>query len=197
MARKNNDTQEDLRQRRSKRHMSQALLSLLEERPFREISVVDICDRAMVHRTTFYAHFEDKNALLRYVLGELQRTFWEQQGKPEEYADLRSYLLAEFHAVLTFLREHRQIYLSGLAGGPTGLRLVEQEMAQGLSARFLEDNPSSGEGHFAEMAGQFFSGAIMSLIRWWLEEDMPLSEEELVQQFAKLLPPVGQGGKQS
>ena len=56
---------EDLRQRRSKRHLSEALVSLMEERPLREISVVDICERAMVHRTTFYAHFEDKNDLPR------------------------------------------------------------------------------------------------------------------------------------
>ena len=62
---------EDLRQRRSKQHLSEALLELMSERPFREISVVDVCQRARVHRTTFYAHFEDKNALLRYVLAEL------------------------------------------------------------------------------------------------------------------------------
>ena len=71
---------EDLRQRRSKQHMSEALLGLMAERPYREISVVDICERAMVHRTTFYAHFEDKNALFRYVLQELQRGFEEEQA---------------------------------------------------------------------------------------------------------------------
>ena len=48
---------------------------LLEERPLSEISVVDICQRAMVHRTTFYAHFDDKLALLRYAVDELQKYF--------------------------------------------------------------------------------------------------------------------------
>ena len=45
---------EDLRQRRTKKFLVQALLELMEERPLRDLSVVDICDRAMVHRTTFY-----------------------------------------------------------------------------------------------------------------------------------------------
>ena len=58
---------EDLRQRRTRKLLADALLSLLEERPLSEISVVDICQRAMVHRTTFYAHFDDKLALLRYA----------------------------------------------------------------------------------------------------------------------------------
>ena len=60
---------EDLRQRRTRKLLADALLSLLEERPLSEISVVDICQRAMVHRTTFYAHFDDKLALLRYAVG--------------------------------------------------------------------------------------------------------------------------------
>ena len=64
---------EDLRQRRTKKFLVHALLALMEERPFQELSVVDICERAMVHRTTFYAHFEDKYALLRYAIGELQQ----------------------------------------------------------------------------------------------------------------------------
>ncbi len=37
--------------------------------------MVDICQRAMVHRTTFYAHFDDKLALLRYAVDELQKYF--------------------------------------------------------------------------------------------------------------------------
>ena len=195
MARNNKNGQEDLRQRRSKRHMSQALLSLMEERPFKEISVVDICDRAMVHRTTFYAHFEDKNALLRYVLAELKRNFMEQQGQPEEYPDLRSYLLAEFQSALSFLKEHRQIYLSGLAGGPSGMRLVEKELAGGLAARFRAEDPSTNEHRFADIAGQYYAGAILSLIRWWLELEDPMDETELMAQFRRLLPPVEGGAK--
>ena len=66
---------EDLRQRRTRKLLADALLSLLEERPLSEISVVDICQRAMVHRTTFYAHFDDKLALLRYAVDELQKYF--------------------------------------------------------------------------------------------------------------------------
>ena len=43
----------DLRQRKTRRQLTEALSQLLEERPFADISVVDLCERAMVHRTTF------------------------------------------------------------------------------------------------------------------------------------------------
>ena len=58
----------DLRQRKTRRQLTQALVELMEERPFQELSVTDICRRAMVHRTTFYAHFTDKQELLHYLL---------------------------------------------------------------------------------------------------------------------------------
>jgi AcrR family transcriptional regulator len=43
----------------------------LSERPFEEITVKDICGRAMVHRTTFYKHYEDKYALLEQGMRQM------------------------------------------------------------------------------------------------------------------------------
>src|SRR5215216_5278082 len=54
----------DLRVRRTYKFLWNALMSLMTERDFEAITVTDICQRAMVHRTTFYKHYEDKNGLL-------------------------------------------------------------------------------------------------------------------------------------
>lgn len=108
---------EDLRQRRTKKFLVHALLALMEERPFQELSVVDICERAMVHRTTFYAHFEDKYALLRYAIGELQQEFEMTEEQEGRCTGERDYFLAVFRNALTFLRDHRKLYLSGITGG--------------------------------------------------------------------------------
>ena len=51
---------EDLRIRRTHKLLCNAMFSLLETRSFDDISVVDICEKAMVHRATFYKHFKDK-----------------------------------------------------------------------------------------------------------------------------------------
>lgn len=40
------------------------IAGLLAERPFTAITVQDICERAMVHRTTVYKHYADKYDLL-------------------------------------------------------------------------------------------------------------------------------------
>src|SRR5579884_3835195 len=63
----------DLRVRRTQRLLWEALIALMDERDFEEISVTDICDRAMVHRTTFYKHYEDKYDLLMRGMHEMHR----------------------------------------------------------------------------------------------------------------------------
>lgn len=50
----------------SKRWMSEALYSLLENKHFSEITVKDITEKAGVSRLTFYRNFETKEDIIRY-----------------------------------------------------------------------------------------------------------------------------------
>lgn len=54
----------DPRVRRTRRLLQQAFRELLAEKQFQAISVQDIAERATVNRATFYAHFDDKFALV-------------------------------------------------------------------------------------------------------------------------------------
>jgi AcrR family transcriptional regulator len=54
----------DPRVRRTQQLLQQAFLDLLMQNSFEAITVKDITQRAMVNRATFYAHFDDKYALL-------------------------------------------------------------------------------------------------------------------------------------
>ena len=62
----------DLRVRRTHKLLWEALLAFIAEREFETISVKEICDRAMVHRTTFYKHYEDKYDLLKHGMGDMR-----------------------------------------------------------------------------------------------------------------------------
>ena len=61
----------DIRIQRTRKFLIQALTDLLVEKTFDEIRVKDICQRAGVHRSTFYDHFEDKLHLLTYGIQDL------------------------------------------------------------------------------------------------------------------------------
>ena len=65
---------EDLRVKKTKLNLYNGLVKLMEEKPFEDIKVTDICNKALVNRSTFYDHFNDKYELFEsYVkyIGEL------------------------------------------------------------------------------------------------------------------------------
>ena len=39
--------------------MDDALVLLLEHKEFKDISIMDVCEKAGVNRSTFYAHYEN------------------------------------------------------------------------------------------------------------------------------------------
>ena len=66
----------DLRVIKTKRALSQSLFTLLDKKEFSGITVNQICEDALVHRTTFYKHFYDKYDLLIYLVTDLTNGFF-------------------------------------------------------------------------------------------------------------------------
>ena len=48
-----------------------ALFSQLAALPFEQLTLTDICNTALISRSTFYRYFEDKYDLLHYCLGSM------------------------------------------------------------------------------------------------------------------------------
>jgi AcrR family transcriptional regulator len=61
----------DLRVRRTRKMLMQALIELTIEKGFSAITVQDIAERAMVNRATFYRHYLDKYDLLDQYMNEI------------------------------------------------------------------------------------------------------------------------------
>lgn len=169
--------------------MMDALLSLLGEKPYRDITVVDICQRAMVHRTTFYAHFEDKNDLLRYVLGQLKdRLLVVRAQAAGQEEDRENVLVIELRKSLDFLMEHKALVAAGLEAEEAAMRIVEEILVDALRERSEAVGLWGDRPMGVEAASHFYAGAVLSLLRWWMKEDMPISEDELVEQVITFLP---------
>ncbi len=58
----------DPRVKRTRQLLEQAFVEVLKEKGFQATTVQDITERAGVNRATFYAHFQDKYALLDYQI---------------------------------------------------------------------------------------------------------------------------------
>src|SRR5260221_7231882 len=94
-------------------------MSLMVEGDFESITVNDICERAMVHRTTFYKHYEDKYGLLYHgIQDELNALFVaadgavNKTGETQVETDNRTRLIA----ILEHVRKHEGFYRLMLTG---------------------------------------------------------------------------------
>src|SRR5215510_3081353 len=78
----------DRRIQKTRKLLHDALGGLIQEKPYDEIAVQEILDRANVGRSTFYMHFRDKDELLlssiRDMLGSVDATPLPSSGKPHE-----------------------------------------------------------------------------------------------------------------
>ena len=61
----------DLRKKKTKALIQNALIELLKEKSIHCITITDICAKAQINRSTFYSHYEDINIFLEQTMTEV------------------------------------------------------------------------------------------------------------------------------
>ena len=180
----------DLRQRKTRRQLTQALVELMEERSFPSLSVTDICRRAMVHRTTFYAHFNDKQELLHYLLEGMERECAATCLPQDPDRSPREYLLTAARDVFQFFAQRRALYRACLNSGAATLAHTLEDCAAGELCRLLSEPRFRAVSPQVDpqVAAHFYTGAMLSLIRWWLTSDEPLPTSYLLKNLEQFIP---------
>jgi len=176
--------QEDLRVRRTHKLLWEALMAELSQRPFEEITVREICERAMVHRSTFYTHYEDKYALLEKGMRQMYDELLAEDMHLPPGAFSVDHPPPYFVRLFEHAAEHQQFYRLMLCGEGVGRfqRLVKEYCSEVVLSRVREGLPATQEPPVAIiMHVQFVAGAVLSLLAWWLENDMPLSPRQMAQ----------------
>ena len=184
-----NEEHLDPRQRKTRALLVKALAELMEERPFSELSVTDICRRAMVHRTTFYAHFNDKRELLSYLLSQLERECVETCLPKEEMTSPKEYFLTAVKNALGFFQDRRSLYLACLNSGMEAeVHVLSDRAAQELCRRLSQPAFRDAAPEVdPQIAARFYIGAVLALIRWWLTNDDPVPQETLLSNLSHFI----------
>ncbi len=179
----------DLRVRRTHKLLWEALMALLAEQEFEAISVTEICERAMVHRTTFYKHYEDKYHLLLKGMREIYATLAAEADVPPDAFVAEDAPLV-FIGFFEHVEKHQRFYRLMLCGDGIGkfqslLRayLVElceirlNKAAKGLPATVVP----------IPLLAQFCAGTVISTTTWWLENDLAYPPRQMATYVKRLL----------
>ncbi|WP_236517734.1 TetR/AcrR family transcriptional regulator [Sandaracinus amylolyticus] len=165
---------------RTHRALREALFAAMRERGFDAVSVQAICARANVGRSTFYAHFADKEDLLVSGFDELRE-------------QLRAHVAVEGAGTLRFVRpllahvrEHWWIPRS-LGAGRAGL-VVRERLLEVIEDLVRDDLRARGASE--ELAVRYLAGAFSETVRFWLESERPIEVEEVARRFDEMSRPV-------
>lgn len=104
----------DLRVKKTQRALMDSFLGLLKTKNFSQITVQDLCDRAMVRRSTFYRHYSDKYDLLNQVLANFFNSLHESHLDNLLVKEPKTYFENIVRETLYFLIENRDTIQSAL-----------------------------------------------------------------------------------
>jgi AcrR family transcriptional regulator len=106
-------TSRDARAIRSGLALREALLRLLENKPFEQITIRDICAESGVHYATFFRHHATKESLLEAIAAQQIRELNELTLAVREASDID----AGFRTLCAYVDEHRDLWSTLLNGG--------------------------------------------------------------------------------
>jgi AcrR family transcriptional regulator len=174
---------EDRRVLRTRRMLRDALIALIIERGWDEVSVQDVCDRADVGRSTFYTHFADKEELLLGGFDDLRKMLRAHQtAVPGEK-------LAFVRGLIEHAHEHSRLFRA-IIGKRAG-HAVEKRFRQTVVSLVRDDLTEHGyAGRALEVTTHYIAGALVELLTWWVDRRNSPSPAELEEVFRRLTSPV-------
>lgn len=174
----------DPRVERTRRAIWSALLTLSLEQGFHAVTVAQIARRAGINRSTFYAHFPDKHAVVREELARLLRDLRARQETPtpESYARFDP-ATPHPNALRWFahVEAYEEFYAAVLVTGE--LASFEGEVA-GLISHWALSRLREWPGDLqpkAPISALIAASTAMNLglVRWWLSQSPRPGWEEM------------------
>ena len=182
----------DLRVQRTYKLLGDAFISLLRQKNFDQITVREICDRAMVRRTTFYQHFKDKqDFLVWFIRGKQKEFLLHAQFSGDPVSGIEDYMTGILAEVLRFLKENRHFIdaiSSGVSGSVSPLKVFSDAWVKDLTVILEKYDSLPGIGLPASpaIAAEYYVGGVLAVARWWYVNGCTYSEEDMVSSIRAL-----------
>jgi len=173
--------------------LREALGSLIREKPYDEIVVQEILDRANVGRSTFYMHFRDKDELLvsgiHDMLGSVHVTLdLTSPGKPHER------IVRFSMPIFEHIYQHRRTGAAMMGARGRAVvhdhlqKIVAEQIADDVK-RYVQSRRKGATKIPQEVLAQYVASTFILVLNWWVESRNPLPPAEADALFRALVIP--------
>ncbi len=170
----------------TERAIEQAYLALCHEQGRLDVTVLEVVSRAGIGRSTFYLHFNDVAGLAAAIQERLLATAEANMSRvlPALAAQGQAALPTYFESVAQVLRENRRallLFLGRNGSAPFFYRVKQTAKIQ--LRRLFTDRADERTEYVIE----YMASAGMGLIVYWLEDEMALPYDELLELLGVIL----------
>jgi AcrR family transcriptional regulator len=185
----------DRRIQRTRQLIQDALVALITEKGYEKVTIQDIIDRANVGRSTFYAHYRDKEDLLLRGVAEIAYGDEVDERVAREIATLKRAGVSDRLSTLGMFRhvtENRELHKAMFRQSNENAILEKgtEYLYANIHAQ-LKQLAEVGQAPSVPLAllARYLTGGLIEITKWWLENDEPHSPQEMDEMFQQIAMP--------
>jgi AcrR family transcriptional regulator len=175
----------DLRIRRTRSLLSNALVALMQEKSIDKITVQEVLDRSAVGRSTFYLHYRDKDDLFLCVLEDGLEMWSTVLLRKQE----KSYRIAPVAEFFMHVGDAKKLYRALVDSGRiyTFFELAQGYFARSIARHLKDIGLKDLVQSELDVRSHALAGNLLSLLKWWLDRgarESPKAMDELFHRMA-------------
>lgn len=177
----------DLRVKKTKNALYNTLMELMKAKSFEEIKVSDICNAALINRSTFYAHYNDKYELLKDAIDNLKNSLIEELNKNVKTSNTKEYYLEMISILLNHIEEKRSIYQQIMLNNRNSIMvdILYDVLDHDITSKIKKTKSEKIPG---EIIAKFYIGAVFNVCLIFLKNEKKYSKQEILEYLNRLIP---------
>lgn len=177
----------DLRVKKTKNALYNTLMELMKTKSFEEIKVSDICNEALINRSTFYAHYNDKYELLKDAIDNLKNSLIEELNQNIKTSNTKEYYLEMISILLNHIEEKRSIYQQIMLNNRNSIMvdILYDVLDHDITSKIKKTKSEKIPG---EIIAKFYIGAVFNVGIIFLKNEKKYSKQEILEYLNKLIP---------
>ncbi len=180
----------DLRIVKTKKALYESLLKLMKDKPFEEIKVSDICEQALINRSTFYSHYQDKYELFSSYIDNLKSSLTKELEKNSNISNSKEYYIEMVSLFLNHVSEKKQVYRAIMQQNRNSIimDMIYNAFNEDIAKKIEFDENKNHENIPSNFIATFYLGAVASVVMKWLTNENKYTKKELLNYLEVLIP---------
>lgn len=178
----------DLRIIKTKKNIYETFENLMKNSSFEEIKVSDICAKAMINRSTFYAHYNDKYELLEEYINNMKNLIRKELEKNTNITNSKEYYLEMIKLLLDHIELKRDTFAAIMINNKNSITMdILYDVIDKDIIKQIKSNSEHEETIVPiDIISRFYLGAVISICTEWIVSKK-YTKEEILKYFEILI----------